>query len=81
MTHSHELDYQLCRALIKKNNSDFIGLIGSRSKASRFRHRLYRDGVDPKLIEKLTCPIGKAGPSGKEPGMIALATLSEIMQS
>tara|TARA_B100000029_G_C17598634_1_gene965033 strand:+ start:3143 stop:4108 length:966 start_codon:yes stop_codon:yes gene_type:complete len=81
MTHSHELDYQLCRALIKKNTLDFIGLIGSRSKASRFRHRLCRDGVDPKLIEKLNCPIGKAGPSGKEPGMIALATLSEIMQS
>ncbi len=81
MTHSNERDYQLCRALIKKNNLDFIGLIGSKSKANRFRHRLYRDGVDPKLIDKLTCPIGTAGPPGNEPGMSALATLYEIMRT
>lgn len=80
MTHSHELDYVLCRALLERLDLRFIGLIGSRSKAARFRHRLQREGIRPQLIKRLTSPIGEAGPCGKEPGIIALSALSEIMR-
>jgi xanthine dehydrogenase accessory factor len=79
MTHSHELDYLLCRALLEKPGLIFIGLIGSHSKAARFRHRFRRDGVDPLLISNLTSPIGENNLSSKEPGVIALSTLTEIM--
>ena len=81
MTHSHELDYILCRALLERLDLRFIGLIGSRSKAARFRHRLQREGISPQLIKRLTSPIGEAGPCGKEPGIIALSALSEIMRT
>lgn len=81
MTHSHELDYILCRALLERLDLRFIGLIGSRSKAARFRHRLQREGISPELIKRLTSPIGEAGPCGKEPGIIALSALSEIMRT
>ena len=81
MTHSHELDYILCRALLERLNLSFIGLIGSRSKAARFRHRLQREGISQQLIKRLTSPIGEAGPCGKEPGIIALSALSEIIRA
>ena len=81
MTHSHELDYILCRSLLKNPRLLFVGLIGSRSKAARFRHRLKREGIGSPLIDRLTSPIGKAGPSGKEPGIIALSALAEIMKA
>ena len=81
MTYSHELDYILCRSLLKKQRLLFVGLIGSRSKAARFRHRLKREGIDSQLIARLTSPIGEAGPSGKEPGIIALSALVEFMKA
>ena len=70
MTHSHELDYELCRALLIRNELAFIGLIGSHSKAARFRHRLRKDGVSPQVTDRLT---------SKEPGVIALSALTEIL--
>ena len=79
MTHSHELDYQICRTLLTRKDLSFIGLIGSRSKAARFRHRLRDDGLPVEAIRRLTSPIGSIGPAGKEPGVIALAVLSEIL--
>ena len=79
MTHSHELDYELCRALLKRDDLAFIGLIGSDSKAARFRHRLRKDGVSPQATDRLTSPIGTSGPTSKEPGVIALSALTEIL--
>ncbi len=79
MTHSHELDYTLCHALLTKNSAVFVGLIGSRSKANRFRSRLRKDNVPEKSLARLTSPIGSSGPKGKEPGVIALAALSEVL--
>ena len=79
MTHSHELDYELCRALLRRNELAFVGLIGSHSKAARFRHRLRKDGLSPRAADRLTSPIGTSGPTSKEPGVIALAALTEIL--
>ena len=79
MTHSHELDYELCRALLRRNELAFVGLIGSHSKAARFRHRLRKDGVSPQATDRLTSPIGTCGPTSKEPGVIALSALTEIL--
>jgi xanthine dehydrogenase accessory factor len=79
MTHSHELDYELCRALLKRNDLAFVGLIGSQSKAARFRHRLRKDGISPQAADCLTSPIGASGPTSKEPGVIALSALTEVL--
>ena len=77
MTHSHELDYSLCRTLLANNGLIFVGLIGSHSKAKRFRRRLVSDGLPADTLNRLTSPIGQPGPVGKEPGVIALAALAE----
>ncbi len=80
MTHSHSLDYRLCLKLLKKKELGYVGLIGSKSKGNRFRQRFERDdGLTANEIARLTSPIGQAGVSGKEPGLIALAALNEVM--
>ena len=79
MTFSHDLDYRLCLRLLARGDLAFIGLIGSHSKATSFRRRLKADGVTETVRERLVSPIGRDGPPGKEPGVIALAALSEVM--
>lgn len=80
MTHDHALDYELCRQVLLRNDTAWLGLIGSQSKAARFRSRLRRDGFRPEVIERLVCPIGVAGVKSKWPAAIAVAIAAQLMQ-
>ena len=80
MTHSHQLDFELCQAALRRGDFAWLGLIGSRSKSARFRSRLRRLGVDANLVARLVCPIGIEGIQGKWPATIALAVAAQIMQ-
>jgi len=75
MTHDHGLDYRLTAAALG-GRARFVGLIGSRTKRARFVSRLAADGVDS---ARLTCPIGLPGISGREPEVIAIATLAQLL--
>jgi xanthine dehydrogenase accessory factor len=75
LTHDHALDYHLTAAALG-SRARFVGLIGSRTKRARFLSRLAADGVD---AARLTCPIGLPGISGKEPEVIAIATLAQLL--
>ncbi len=75
LTHDHALDYRLAAAALA-GNAAFVGLIGSRTKRARFLSRLAKDGVDP---ARLTCPIGLPGIDGKEPDVIAIAALAQLL--
>ena len=81
MTHSHGLDYRLCHMLLGNTDISYIGLIGSETKSARFRSGFLKEGFHTDAIDQITCPIGAAGPNGKEPGIIAIAALNEIMQT
>jgi xanthine dehydrogenase accessory factor len=81
MTHTHPLDYALCRAILERNDFASVGLIGSMSKAARFRSRLARDGVQPAVIARLVCPIGIEGIRSKWPAAIAVAVAAQVMQN
>ena len=76
-THDHDLDLEICRAILTHASQGFLGLIGSRTKAARFNHRLVQRGLP---AERITCPIGIAGISGKEPASIAIAVVAQLMQ-
>ena len=78
LTHSHPLDYEICRAVLARGDFAYLGLIGSRSKRRRFEKRFRADGVAGS--ERLTCPIGIAGITGKKPAEIALAAAAEILR-
>jgi xanthine dehydrogenase accessory factor len=80
MTHSHPLDYALCRAILERGDFAWAGLIGSLSKSAKFRSRLRRDGVAADAIARLVCPIGIGGIASKWPAAIAVAAAAQIMQ-
>ncbi|MGA2397032.1 MAG: xanthine dehydrogenase accessory protein XdhC [Steroidobacteraceae bacterium] len=80
MTHDHALDYELCRVILARADSSWLGLIGSASKSARFRSRLLRDGLDRETVSRLICPIGVPGISSKLPGAIAIAIAAQLLQ-
>jgi len=81
MTHSHPLDYALCRAILERNQFAWAGLIGSMSKAARFRSQLVRDGVSAEAVARLVCPIGIDGITSKWPAAIAVGVAAQVMQN
>jgi xanthine dehydrogenase accessory factor len=80
LTHDHGLDYRLTRAALARPATAFVGLIGSATKRTRFLSRLADEGVSEEARGRLTCPIGLAGIEGKEPDVIAIATLAQLLQ-
>ena len=80
LTHDHALDYAVCRAALARTDLAWLGLIGSLSKAARFRGRLQREGVAASTIAHLTCPIGIAGVASKLPAAIAIAIAAQLLQ-
>jgi xanthine dehydrogenase accessory factor len=80
MTHDHALDYQLCRVILERTDGAWLGLIGSASKAARFKSRLLRDGLSRESVSGLNCPIGVPGISSKLPGAIAIAIAAQLLQ-
>jgi len=80
MTHSHALDFAICRAILERGDFAWVGLIGSKSKSASFRSRLRREGVERAAIARLVCPIGIAGISDKCPAAIAVAVAAQLLQ-
>ncbi len=79
MTHSHERDFQLVRALAGRDTLASLGLIGSETKWARFRRRLRDDGIDAERIAWIRCPIGLPGLKGKRPAEIAIAIAAQLL--
>ena len=79
-SHSHALDQQLCEVLLRRGEFSYLGLIGSATKRSLFERRLAERGISAAQLARLTCPIGIAGISGKEPGVIAVAIVAQLLQ-
>ena len=75
LTHDHALDYRITAAALG-GRARFVGLIGSKTKRARFVSRLTKDGVD---AARLICPIGVPGIGGREPEVIAIAALAQLL--
>ncbi len=80
LTHDHALDYVLTKAALERPPVAFVGLIGSATKRARFDARLARDGMPVEARARLTSPIGIARVAGKEPDVIAISTLAQLLQ-
>lgn len=78
LTYSHALDLEICHRVLSR---DFrhLGLIGSATKAARFRRRLAELGHPPERIARLACPIGDRS-LGKEPKAIAIGVAAEMIR-
>ena len=80
LTHDHALDYSLTHAALGARGGGWVGLIGSRTKRARFTRRLLADGLDPAALERLTCPIGVEGITGKAPEIIAVSVAADLLR-
>ncbi len=80
LTHDHALDLRITEAALRRGDAGFIGLIGSKSKRERFLHRLSDRGLSDERIARMQCPVGLAAITGKQPEIIALAVVAQLMQ-
>ena len=80
MTHSHELDQNLCEALLRRGDFAWLGLIGSATKQRRFMQRFKEKGLTQAQLARLTCPIGIPGIQSKQPGAIAVSVAAQLLQ-
>ena len=81
LTHSHDLDLALAHAILKRGDFPWFGLIGSRTKRARFEHRLAERGIAPDRLARMVCPIGLPGIAGKQPEVIAVAVVAQLLQA
>jgi xanthine dehydrogenase accessory factor len=81
MTHSHPLDFEVCDRVLRRQDAAYCGLIGSVSKRRRFEKRFRQQGLSQAEIDKLVCPIGVDGISGKKPAEIAIAAAAEVLRA
>lgn len=83
MSFSHAEDFDVLeRILLLKQSGKAalsIGLIGSSTKWSSFRSRLLRKGYSAEHVDSVRCPVGWSGLSSKEPAVVALSVLAELM--
>ena len=80
LTHSHDLDQAITEAILRRGDFGYLGLIGSATKRARFLHRFEARGVPAESLARLTCPIGLPGIPGKQPELIALAVVAQLLQ-
>lgn len=79
LTHSHDLDLALAEAILKRGDFAWFGLIGSATKRARFRSRLAAKGIPEALLDRMACPIGLPGITGKEPGVVAASVVAQML--
>lgn len=77
-THDHTLDFALCKTLLSDQRWAYAGMIGSQTKALRFRKRLADAGFAAQAIEKIHSPIGLPEVKGKLPMEVAVSIAAQL---
>ena len=77
-THDHPLDQACVEALLNKPSA-YLGVIGSRRKAERFKQRLTAAGFSTEAVNKLECPMG-VEVGALTPGEIAVSIVARLIQ-
>ena len=81
LTHDHDLDLRITEAILRRGDFGFLGLIGSKTKRARFVRRFEQRGIAPEAIARMTCPIGVDGIAGKQPEVLAVAAVAQLLQA
>jgi xanthine dehydrogenase accessory factor len=79
LTHEHDLDLRIAEAILRRGDFGYLGLIGSATKRARFIRRFEQRGIAPDTLARMTCPIGVEGIAGKEPEIVALAVVAQLL--
>ena len=77
-THDHPLDQAVVEALLNKPSA-YLGVIGSRRKAERFRMRIKATGAEDAALDRIRSPVGVAI-GALTPEEIAVSIVGELIQ-
>ncbi len=77
VTHDHQLDQDLLELLVAHDWA-WLGLIGSRTKITKFHLRLRAAGVDPARLARVSAPVG-LDIGAETPEEIAISVLAEMI--
>lgn len=80
MTHNHQVDYEILRAVLDRKDADFIGLIGSETKWRRFQMRLEHQDYAAETYKHVHCPIGLSEVRGKRPQEVAISIAAQLIK-
>jgi xanthine dehydrogenase accessory factor len=80
MTHSHALDLEIVERALRRKDARFVGLIGSETKAAKFRSQLKRKGLSDQQLKNLVSPIGLFK-AGKHPAEVAVSAVAQILDA
>lgn len=79
MTHNHTQDFDIVRTALARDDLAYVGVIGSQTKANRFRNRLEHRGISTEKRAFLRCPIGLDAVPGKHPMEVAVSVAGELI--
>lgn len=79
LTHNHQLDYDIVKTALKHTSIDFVGMIGSKTKAKRFATKLAHRGFTPAQIKRLVSPVGDLSIVGKKPIEVAVSIAAQLI--
>ena len=79
LTHDHALDFLIAFEALKRDDSPYVGMVGSRTKRGKFASWYREVGGDEEALDRLVLPIGQQGLGDKRPEVIAALAAAEIM--
>jgi xanthine dehydrogenase accessory factor len=79
LTHNHQLDFELCSRAIEHGKLRHIGLIGSMTKAERFKKRLQHRTYSEEQVAQIICPVGLTDVPGKLPMEVAVSIAGQVI--
>ena len=88
MTHNHQVDLDICTMILNRGDFAFLGLIGSETKWARFQKKLKQNLIRlgkheadaDALIQRVDCPVGMVGISGKRPMEVAVSITGQFIE-
>ena len=79
LTHSHELDFTLAGAALRRGDLAYVGLIGSATKRAKFLRGFRVQGGTAGQAGRLVCPIGGDSVRDKRPAVIAALAAADVL--
>ena len=80
LTHDHALDFLIVAEALKRDDTGYVGMIGSKTKKATFRSWFLKTaGGSEAQFARLVCPIGGDAVKDKRPAVIAALAAAEIM--
>lgn len=80
LTHDHALDFLIVAEALKRDDTAYVGMIGSKTKKATFRNWFLKSAEGNEAeFSRLVSPIGGSAVKDKRPPVIAALAAAEIM--